>query len=98
MLIDYNLCVGCKYCLSSCQYEARWINGEGTPSKCTWCFQRVKQGLQPACVAFCPVGARDFGDLNDPNSSISKRLASAKNVYVLMPEKNTKPRFFIVEE
>jgi len=44
------------------------------------------------------VGARDFGDINDPNSSISKRLHAAKRVYVLMPEKNTKPKFFIVEE
>ncbi|WP_193322625.1 4Fe-4S dicluster domain-containing protein [Pyrobaculum calidifontis] len=98
VLVDYNLCVGCKYCISSCPYDARWINKEGTPSKCTWCIQRVKSGGLPACVAFCPVGARDFGDINDPNSSISKRLAAAKRVYVLMPEKNTKPKFFIVEE
>lgn len=98
VLIDYDLCIGCKYCISSCPYGARWINGEGTPSKCTWCFQRIKKGQQPACVAYCPVGARDFGDVNDPNSSIAQRLAKAKNLYVLMPEKNTKPNFFIVEE
>lgn len=98
VLVDYNLCVGCKYCISSCPYGARWINGEGTPSKCTWCIQRIKQGLQPACVAMCPVGARDFGDLNNPNSSISRRLKEAKKVMVLLPQKNTKPRFYIVVE
>ncbi|MEM1606323.1 MAG: 4Fe-4S dicluster domain-containing protein, partial [Fervidicoccaceae archaeon] len=98
VLVNYNLCVGCKYCISSCPYGARWVNGEGTPSKCTWCVQRVKEGKLPACVAYCPVGARDFGDINDPDSSIAKRLREAKAVYVLMPEKNTKPRFYIVEE
>ena len=61
--------------------------------KCTWCIQRVRDGGVPACVEHCPVGARIFGDLNDPNSPI--RLVFEKyGAFVLKPEAGTKPNFF----
>ncbi len=47
----------------------------GTADKCTWCYHRVKRGESPACVEVCPVGARLFGRLDDPDSEISKRIA-----------------------
>lgn len=58
--------------------------------KCTFCYHRVTNGLQPACVEACPADARIFGDQEDPNSRISKILAKEKS-FRLLEEKGTKP-------
>lgn len=75
-LIDAERCIGCAYCVRACPYGVRFINHEtGTADKCTWCYHRVARNEQPACVEACPVGARLFGRIDDPDSEISKRLA-----------------------
>lgn len=61
--------------------------------KCTWCVQRARDGGTPACVEACPVGARVFGDLNDPEGPIRK-IFEDYGVFVLKPEAGTHPRFF----
>jgi tetrathionate reductase subunit B len=63
--------------------------------KCTFCHHRVDAGLQPACVESCPPGARIFGDLNDPDSEISKLLVE-NATQVLKPEMGTDPRVFYI--
>lgn len=67
----------------------------GVVEKCTWCIQRVrhKDGRYPACVEICPVGARKFGNLLDPNSEMSHILRE-KRVFILKEELSTKPKFF----
>ncbi len=53
--------------------------GKGTVEGCTFCVHRVDAGRAPACVEACAEeagGAMLFGDLNDPASAISKRIAS----------------------
>lgn len=116
VVVDYNWCIGCRYCMVACPYEARMFNW-GTPSipsqklnpdmhylgnrprprgvveKCTFCIQRVRKGRYPACVEACPVGARKFGNLNDPNGELQKIL-KRKKILVLKEELNTKPQFF----
>jgi Fe-S-cluster-containing dehydrogenase component len=47
----------------------------------------------PACLEVCPVGARKFGDLNDPDSEVSQILNN-KHIFVLKQEVGTRPRFF----
>lgn len=51
----------------------------GTTQKCTLCIPRLVKGLQPACVDTCPSQAMTFGDLNDPDSKISRQVASREH-------------------
>ena len=66
---------------------------KGVVEKCTFCIQRVRKGLYPACVEVCPVGARKFGDLNDAGGEI-RYILENKRVFVLKAELNTRPRFY----
>ena len=116
VVIDYDWCIGCRYCMSACPYGARHFNWtephspadevnpethylgnrprpHGVVEKCTWCIQRTRKGLYPACVEVCPVGARKFGNLLDPNSEI-RYLLEHKRTFVLKAELDTRPKFF----
>jgi Fe-S-cluster-containing dehydrogenase component len=66
---------------------------KGVVEKCTFCIQRVRNGRYPACVEVCPVGARKFGNLLDPESEI-RYIIENKRVLVLKEELNTLPKFF----
>jgi molybdopterin-containing oxidoreductase family iron-sulfur binding subunit len=66
---------------------------KGVVEKCTFCIHRVREGRYPACVEVCPVGARKFGDLLDPESEI-RYVLEHKRVFVLKAELNTQPRFY----
>ncbi len=117
-VVDYNWCIGCRFCMAACPYGARRFNwGEpriddeevnpdthylgnrprykGVVEKCTFCIQRTREnpGSYPACVEICPVGARKFGNLLDPDSEISYCLKN-KRVFRLKEELNTAPKFF----
>ncbi len=116
IVIDYNWCIGCRYCMAACPYWARHFNWtepyieaeeintnmhylgnrlrmKGVVEKCTFCIQRTREGRFPACVEICPVGARKFGNLLDPESEIRKILES-KRVFRLKEEAGTQPKFF----
>lgn len=78
VLVDAEKCIGCKYCMAACPFQARWVDDDsGEVSKCTFCYHRSSQGLLPACVSTCVTRARYFGDLNDPESDIAKKIAEA---------------------
>ena len=96
--IKPELCIGCKYCMVACIYNARWLDEEtGQPRKCMEdeCLSQVKAGLDPVCVAVCPAKARAFGDVDDPHSKISRRLAKSRYVR-LLENKGTEPKYFVV--
>lgn len=62
----------------------------GTSEKCNFCLERIEQGLEPACVTACVAKARFFGDLNNPDSQVS-RLVKERDGFVLSPELGTEP-------
>ncbi|MRX83678.1 4Fe-4S dicluster domain-containing protein [Eggerthella guodeyinii] len=61
--------------------------------KCTFCYQRITKGETPACMVLCPARARHWGDLDDPESAVSKLIRERK-VMQLLPEKDTKPSVY----
>lgn len=115
VLINWQTCIGCRYCLIACPYGVRVYNWRstvgqkipdfqvgaaevpvrplGVGEKCTFCVHRVDKGLDPACIAACPARARFFGDLNDPNSTVSQ-LIKEKGGYQLQKELGTNPSVY----
>ena len=96
VLVDKHTCIGCRYCMMACPFKARSFiheeledqkshspRGKGTVESCTLCVHRIDEGGTPACVEACGKtgnGAMLFGDLNDPESEISKRLAEYPSI------------------
>jgi molybdopterin-containing oxidoreductase family iron-sulfur binding subunit len=90
VLVDKHTCIGCRYCVLACPYGARSFiheavsgqkpdvpRGKGTVESCTLCVHRVDRGETPACVEACNKDggkAMAFGDLNDRDSAIHRRL------------------------
>ncbi|MBV9574904.1 MAG: TAT-variant-translocated molybdopterin oxidoreductase [Acidobacteriales bacterium] len=82
------------------------VRSRGVMEKCTYCVQRITQHridseredrpikdgeLQTACQQSCPANAIIFGNINDPNSRVSKLKSNPRN-YSLLAELNTRPR------
>lgn len=116
-VIDYDWCIGCRYCEAACPYWARRFNftkpevpkerlntemaylgnrprKQGVMEKCHFCIQRTRAGKYPACMEVCPVGARKFGNILDPNSEVSYILRTKRVFIQLKEEMGTSPRFF----
>jgi Fe-S-cluster-containing dehydrogenase component len=92
--VEEKKCIGCKYCMTACPYNARYYNAEiGAVDKCTFCAHRIYSGKLPACVETCPTKVRVFGDLNDPKSEVSRLLAKHPH-RVQKPEMGTEPYLF----
>ncbi len=116
VVVDYNWCIGCRYCMAACPYEGRSFNWadptlpaeemnpkthyygnrprmRGVVEKCTFCIQRSREGKYPACVEICPVGARKFGDMMDPNSEV-RNVFENHRVFRIKEDMLTEPNFF----
>ncbi|MFQ5600969.1 MAG: 4Fe-4S dicluster domain-containing protein [Candidatus Krumholzibacteriia bacterium] len=94
VLVDKDYCIGCRYCIQGCPYGARYMDPRTkTADKCTFCYHRIRRGLQPACVEVCPTQARVFGRV-DSRTSPLRRLMRMTHVQILKPHLNTEPRVF----
>ena len=58
--------------------------------KCTFCYHRTSQGIEPACMHLCVGRARFWGDLDDPNSEVSQLIATRSHKR-LLEERGTEP-------
>ena len=94
---DNRRCIGCKSCTQACPYDALYMHPtDDTAAKCNYCTHRVDIGLEPACVNVCPEHAIISGDMDNPNSEIS-RLLARETVSVRKPEKGTSPKLFYID-
>jgi Fe-S-cluster-containing dehydrogenase component len=97
VLVNADICIGCKLCSWACPYGAREFDEyQGVMKKCTLCIDRIyndnlpEADRRPACVMVCPTNARHFGDLGDPNSAVSEMVAERAGKD-LMPELGYRP-------
>lgn len=117
VIIDWEVCIGCKSCMAACPYEGvRSITKEepkwflnfsvGDPEvpahvanaveKCTFCVERIDRGETPVCVHVCHALARYFGDLDDPESDVSKAIASYDYDQLLV-DQGTGPNIYFLK-
>ena len=101
--VDYDVCSGHADCKEACPYGAIYIDPVANQAiKCHNCTHRIDEGMEPACTTTCPSEALYFGDLNDPNSNVSRakkqiEAEASASLETLRPEKKTEPRMqFIV--
>lgn len=81
--VDASRCIGCQGCKRACPYDALMLNKEmRVMDKCTLCIGRRQIGEEPACVKNCAGRALLFGDVNDPESEVSKAIEEAGEEHV----------------
>ncbi len=96
VLVDRTWCIGCGYCIMGCPYGVRYFHPTlHVADKCTFCYHRISQGLQTACVDACPFGARRIGNLRDPSDPVAQTILAGR-VGVLKDEYGTKPQVYYV--
>ena len=66
VVVDQDVCVGCRYCEMACPYGAPQFNAQKkVMSKCDGCYDRVELGKKPICIESCPLRALDFGPIDE---------------------------------
>jgi formate dehydrogenase iron-sulfur subunit len=79
--INQDLCNGCRYCISSCPFGVVTFNHDtGRASKCTFCDDRIHNGLGPACAKTCPTESIQFGFREDLVAKAKKRVETLKGM------------------
>ncbi|MEC4686592.1 MAG: 4Fe-4S dicluster domain-containing protein [Nitrospirota bacterium] len=96
VLIDRTWCIGCGYCIMACPYGVRFFHPVyKVAEKCTFCYHRIHKGMKTACVDACPFGARQIGNLKDPNDPVTK-IIMTERVAILKDEYGTKPQVYYI--
>ncbi len=75
VVVQPDICNGCGYCVSGCPYgviDRR--EGDGRAWKCTLCYDRLRDGLEPACAKACPTKSIQFGPLDELRERAARRV------------------------
>ena len=88
VIVNPDLCIGCKMCLMACPFGVPQFGKDGKMQKCDLCLDRLETGLTPACMNVCPAKALHAGPM-DELSSLANRKAANRLI------RTTDPSFFI---
>ena len=102
--VDYKKCMACKACVNACPYGMRDVSKveelfHRFVRKCTFCrnARQINPDEMPYCVKTCHQKARIFGDLDDPNSEVSKIISSVRTER-LLEDLGTEPQIYYVPD
>jgi formate dehydrogenase iron-sulfur subunit len=77
VVVQGDICNGCGYCVPACPYGVIDLReGDGRAFKCTMCYDRLTDGLMPACATACPTQSIQFGNLDELHARADARLAA----------------------
>ncbi len=85
VVYDAAKCMGCRYCMMACPYgipRYEWESAVPYVRKCILCYDRIRQGQQPACTESCPTKATIFGDRDDLLAEAHRRIAEKPDLYI----------------
>jgi Fe-S-cluster-containing dehydrogenase component len=86
VLYDPEVCVGCRYCVFACPYNALAYEYddplEPRVVRCTMCYPRIKEGKNPACADACPTGAIRYGRREDLIEVARERMRKNPGKYI----------------
>lgn len=77
--INQDICNGCRYCVSACPFGVVAFNADtGRANKCTFCNDRIHNGLGPACAKACPTESIRFGVRDELVATARIRVAKLR--------------------
>ena len=80
VVVQDDVCNGCGYCVPACPYGViDQRKDDGRVFKCTMCYDRLTDGLMPACATACPTESIQFGDLDELQARAVARLATLRD-------------------
>jgi formate dehydrogenase iron-sulfur subunit len=85
IVYDFDRCIGCRYCMLACPFDIpkyEWEKALPWVRKCTFCSERIADGMIPACIKVCPTTTMFYGDSEEVMAEAEKRLKENPGKYV----------------